>query len=97
MFFCWVAGSAALMVVGAFGPWLKLFGNAVRGTDNGSDGWIVVVLAVLAGAAFLLMRRSQLAAIPAIAGGALGAYTAIENRRILDDVETSSSGRSAGG
>ena len=75
------------MVVGAFGPWLKLFGNAVRGTAVGNDGWIVVALAVLAGAAFLWMRRSQLAAIPAIAGGALGAYTAIENRRILDDVE----------
>ena len=87
VFFCWVAASAALMVVGAFGPWLKLFGDPVRGTDLTNDGWIVVAFAVLAGATFLWMRRSRLAAIPAIAGGALGAYTAIENRRIMDDVE----------
>ena len=88
MFFCWVAASAGLMVFGAFGPWLKVFGDPVRGTDLGSnDGWIVVAFAVFAGAAFLWLRRSQLAAIPAIAGGALGAYVAIENRRFLDDLE----------
>src|SRR5215207_10357241 len=85
-FFCWVAGSAALMVVGAFGPWLKLFGHPIRGTDR-DDGWVVVSIAAFAAAAFILMRRSQLAAIPAIAGGALAAYTAIATRRILDDVD----------
>ena len=87
VFFCWVAASATLMVVGAFGPWLKVFGNPVRGTTLSIDGWIIVAFAVLAGAAFLWMRQSQLAAIPAISGGALGAYTAIQHRRLMNDVE----------
>lgn len=76
------------MVVGAFGPWLKVFGDPVRGTDlSSNDAWIVVASAVLAGGAFVWMRQSQLAAVPAIAGGALGAYTAIDSRRLLNDLE----------
>ena len=33
----WVFGSAALMVVGAFGPWVKALGQSVGGTEEGAD------------------------------------------------------------
>jgi hypothetical protein len=87
LFLCWVAGSAALMVTGAFGPWLKILGSSVRGTQGEMDGWLIVVFAVAAAAGFVLLRRSLLAAIPAIVGGALASYITIDNRRILDDGE----------
>jgi hypothetical protein len=87
LFVCWVAGSAALMVIGAFGPWLKILGVSVKGTQGQNDGRLIVAFAVLAAAAFLLIRRSMLAAIPAIVGGALASYVTIDNRRILDDAE----------
>jgi hypothetical protein len=85
--FVWVAGSAALMVVGALGPWFKILGIPVNGTDGSNDGWLIVAFAVLAAVAFGLMRRSALAAVPTIAGGALGSYFTIDTRRILDDAE----------
>jgi len=89
VFFCWVAGSATLMVVGALGPWWKILGRiSIRGIDGVNDGEFVVAFAIVAAAAFLILRRSLLAAIPTIAGGALGAFVTIDNRRIMDDAES---------
>lgn len=42
-----LVGAAALMLIGAFGPWAQAFIVSVSGVD-GTDGWIVVVLAVIA-------------------------------------------------
>ena len=36
--FSWVVASAALMVVGSFGPWAKVLALTVSGTDGGNDG-----------------------------------------------------------
>src|SRR5262249_16990904 len=45
----WPGVSMALMVLGAFGPWLKgPLGLSVSGTDGSNDGWLVVAVAVLA-------------------------------------------------
>jgi len=55
----WGLASAALMVIGAFGPWAKVLDLVtINGTDKGGDGWIVVGAAV-AGAAGLLLCRTR--------------------------------------
>ena len=88
-FFCWVAASVGLMVVGAFGPWVELLGLSARGTDSGNDGWLVVTVAVVAGAIFRWQRRSPRAGVAAIAGGVLGAIITIYNRLNVGDAAES--------
>ena len=68
------------MVVGAVGPWVELLGLSARGTDSGNDGWLVVAVAVVAGAIFRWQRRTPRAGAAAIAGGVLGAIITIYNR-----------------
>ena len=78
--FWWVVGSAALMVVGSFGPWAKVPGSTVSGIDGSNDGWFVVAIAVVAGAVFLWKRRKTQAGFAAIVGGVLGASVAMYDR-----------------
>ena len=83
--FWWVVGSAALMVVGSFGPWAKVPGSTVSGIDGSNDGWFVVAIAVVAGAVFLWKRRKTQAGFAAIVGGVLGASVAMYDRSHLKD------------
>ena len=83
--FWWVVGSAALMVVGSFGPWAKVPGSTVSGIDGSNDGWFVVAIAVVAGAVFLWKRRTTQAGFAAIVGGVLGASVAMYDRSHLKD------------
>jgi hypothetical protein len=53
--FWWAAASAALMVVGSFGPWARAFVFTVSGVDG--DGWFVVAAAGVAGVVLYLHRR----------------------------------------
>ncbi len=84
-FYCWVAASVGLMVVGAFGPWVELLGLSARGTDSGNDGWLVVAVAVVAGAIFRWQRRTPRAGVAAIAGGVLGAIITVYDRLNVGD------------
>jgi hypothetical protein len=52
----WALGSAGLMVIGAFGPWAKVLGASVSGTDGQNDGWVLAGFAALA--ALLSFARS---------------------------------------
>ena len=83
--FWWVVVSAALMVIGSFGPWAKVLGLSINGTDGGNDGWFVIAIAVVAGAVFLWQRETTQAGYAAIAGGVLGASVAIYDRTNLKD------------
>ena len=85
--FWWAAGSAALMLVGAVGPWARVLSVvSVNGTDG--DGWFVIGAAVLA--AFALFRFWQRGPTrwlyAAAAGGVVGclvaAYDLSELRRV---------------
>jgi hypothetical protein len=51
----WVLGSAALMAVGAIGPWAKALFISVSGLDG--DGWIVLIGAVVIVAMILVHVR----------------------------------------
>jgi hypothetical protein len=74
----WVAGSLALMVAGAFGPWARVLDTiTINGTDSGKDGWVVLGAAIVAAlglALFTKLRRRWLLAFPLL-GGLVGGGT----------------------
>lgn len=81
----WVLGSAALMVLGAFGPWVKALGQSVSGTDGGNDGWIVVAAAVIAAVLFYRLREVPAAGIWPLIGGVIGAIVTLYDRNNIND------------
>jgi hypothetical protein len=81
-FTAWVLGSAGLMVLGAFGPWVKALGQSVSGTDGSNDGWLVIAAAAFGGLLFYLARRtSRGAGVWAILGGAAGVAITLYDRQ----------------
>ncbi len=67
--------SAVLMLVGAFGPWLKgPLGISVSGTDGSNDGWIMAGADVVAGVGVYAFAKFAHRgwAVTAVAGGLLG-------------------------
>ena len=77
----WGLASAGLMVVGAFGPWVKGLGTSVAGTDGGNDGWVVVAVAVIGALLFYVTRSNRGAGLWALVGGVIGAFVTIHDRR----------------
>jgi hypothetical protein len=75
----WVLCSAALMVVGAFGPWVKALGISVGGTDGSNDGWFVVGAAALGGLLFYL-GRGRSGAVWALLAGVVGTGVTLYDR-----------------
>src|SRR5436309_14409061 len=76
----WVLGSAALMVIGAFGPWVKALGQSVGGTDGSNDGWLVVAAAVIGGLLFYATRTHRTAGVWALLGGIGGVAVTLYDR-----------------
>jgi Protein of unknown function (DUF2510) len=72
--------SAGLMVIGAFGPWVKAFAVSVGGTDGSNDGWLVVAAALIAALVILARREKASAGVWAILAGVAGAGTTIYDR-----------------
>lgn len=91
LFGCWVLGSAAAMVVGAFSPWMKIFSGTSRGIDGVNDGWLVVIAAVTGGAAFL-WKRDMASAGVVIGCGCLGGAFAIYDRMLTSDLAEGTGG-----
>lgn len=81
----WVFASAAAMVVGAFGPWVKALGESVRGTDGSNDGWFVVAAAALGALLFYVLRSRRTAAIWPLLAGAVGIAVTLYDRSDLQD------------
>src|SRR2546422_7564494 len=81
----WVFGSAALMIVGAFGPWVKALGQSVGGTDGSNDGWLVVAAAGLGGLLFYLTRSQRAAGVWAFLGGSGGVAVTLYDRSNVQD------------
>jgi len=76
----WVLGSVGLMLLGAFGPWVKALGQSVGGTDGSNDGWLVVAAAALGGLLFYATRTSRSAGVWALLGGGAGLGVTLYDR-----------------
>ena len=71
-FLLWIEASAVLMLIGAFGPWVKAFAFTVSGTDGSNDGWIVVVAALFGGVLAAITYKNRGAGLCALIGGVAG-------------------------
>jgi hypothetical protein len=82
----WGLISAVLMVIGSFGPWAKVLGLiTVNGTDDGGDGWVVIVAAAVGAVALVLWRvRSRRWLILTVIAAAAGLATTIYDRVDLE-------------
>lgn len=82
----WGLVSAIVMVIGSFGPWAKVLGLiTVNGTDDGGDGWVVIVAAAVGAVALLLWRvRSRRWLILTVIAAAAGLATTIYDRVDLE-------------
>jgi hypothetical protein len=79
----WAFVSAALMAIGAFGPWVTALGTSISGT-NGSHGWAVILCAVVAAGKLAVSRRPRRAALWATIVGVLASGITIYDRSHLD-------------
>ena len=76
----WLLGSAALALVGAFGPWLRVLGQSVGGTDGSNDGWLVVAAAGLGALLYYLNRAHRIAGMWGLLGGIAGTAVTLYDR-----------------
>jgi len=76
----WLLGSAALAVIGAFGPWAKVLGQSVGGTDGSNDGWLVVAAALVGSLLFYATRGQRAGAVWALLGGIAGTAVTLYDR-----------------
>jgi hypothetical protein len=84
----WVLGSAVLMVIGAFGPWVKALGLSAGGTDGSNDGWLVVAAAVISALLFYATRTHRAAGISGLLGGVAGiAVTLYDRARVQNAID----------
>jgi hypothetical protein len=81
----WVVGSAVLMVIGAFGPWVKVLGLSVGGTDGSNDGWLVVAAAAIGGLLSYVMRNGRGGGVWALLAGIAGVAVTLYDRSNVQD------------
>jgi 4-hydroxybenzoate polyprenyltransferase len=83
--FLWGLASAGVMVLGSIGPWLKVRGLAtINGTDDGHDGWVVLVAAAVGAVAILLSTRARPWFLLAALAAGVGLATTIYDRVDLE-------------
>ena len=84
--FVWGLVSAVVMVIGSFGPWAKVLGVlTVNGTDDGGDGWVVIVAAAIGVVALFLWRaRSNRWLLLTVVAAAAALATTIYDRIDLE-------------
>jgi hypothetical protein len=82
----WMLASAALMALGAFGPWATVFRVSVTGTGGGGDGWVVVAVAGLGTGLCYLQRRRRWRGAWALLGGVAGFAVTVYDRGNLETV-----------
>ena len=79
--FWWGVGSAAAMILGAFGPWANVLGVPLSGLDAPNDGWVVVALALVALVCVVAAHRAPAFAAAAVVVGVIGAGVTLSDRR----------------
>lgn len=83
----WMLASGALMLLGAFGPWVTALGMSAAGTDSSNDGWLVVAAALIGGGLCYAARNRRVAGVWALLGGIAGlAVTAYDRGNVQDAI-----------
>jgi len=85
----WVFASAGMMVLGSFGPWVKVFGMTASGIDGHNDGWLVVAAAAIGVLLLLVRRDSRAAGVWALLGGIAGTAVTFHDRSNVSDAISS--------
>jgi hypothetical protein len=83
LFITWIELSAALMVVGAFGAWVKVGPTALGGTTSGARGWIVLSAALVAAGLAWYRRATRSAGVYVATAGIAALVAAIYDRTHL--------------
>ncbi len=84
-FTIWVGASAAAVVVGVFGTWVRVGSTGVPGTDSGNHGWIALVVALLAAGVFWFRGDTRSAGIYVALLGAIAVAVVAYDRTHLAD------------
>jgi hypothetical protein len=81
----WVELSAALAVVGVFGPWVAVHGSSIPGTTAGNRGWLVLSAALIGAGVFWFRRWTRSAgAYAAVAGVVAVAASSYDRTHMAD-------------
>lgn len=83
MYVTWIEISAALMVVGVFGSWVKVGPTALGGTTAGAHGWIVLAVALLAAGVCWFRRATRSAGVYVFCAGVAALVAAVYDRTHL--------------
>ena len=82
----WGVASVVVMVIGSVGPWARILGTvSINGTDDGHDGWVVIVAAVIGAAGlFMFWRGMRWGLILSVLAAGVGLATTIYDRIDLE-------------
>jgi hypothetical protein len=81
--FWWGIASVAALTLGAFGPWVRVLGISVNGTDGSNDGWIVAGIALVALLCVLAQHRTALLPVVGLLAGLSGVAITLYDRHHL--------------
>jgi hypothetical protein len=79
----WALASAALMIIGAFGPWAKVLVVSINGTDASRDAWVVASAGFFGGLLVYVRRADTASGAWALLAGVIGALPAVYVRQHL--------------
>ncbi len=83
VYITWIELSAAAMVVGVYGAWVKVGPTTLGGTTAGARGWIVLAAGLLAAGLAWFRRATRSAGVYVFAAGAAALIAAIYDRTHL--------------
>jgi len=68
------------MLIGSFGPWVKVLGISASGTDGHNDGWLVVGAALIGALLLFTRRTSHATGVWLLLAGLSGAAVTVYDR-----------------
>jgi hypothetical protein len=83
VYITWIEISAALLVAGVYGAWVKVASTSLNGTTAGSRGWIVLSAALVAGGLAWFRRATRSVGVYVAAVGVVALVAAIYDRTHL--------------
>jgi hypothetical protein len=83
VYIVWIELTAAAMVAGVYGAWVKVGPSSLAGTTAGSRGWIVFAAALVAAGVAWFRRATRSAGVYVFVAGAVALAAAVYDRTHL--------------